>query len=569
MKFDNIDRRKNKYLFYIILISFFQNISSELTTCTKEAPILKDGTCGLEFCTEQQYATNFCEIANPIVKTQWINNFIIYAPVNYRCLSISSFSTGDMVIATTKAPKSSVRAFYGLKKNGRPYFQDKTTKKETPNYTKDTNLPNGQYQIESAIIKSNADNDKGTEYFFTFSKAEGYAEILDYKNDIIYSLELSTFTGFSVLTYRPAIISLESNNNEYSYMIAFLEGNNKRVYFQKYIFSSINNLQGKESATSFVTDGYGLEISCYKTTSEIIFCFFLVTGGNQFKIYKIEKNLNNQLISSYPSNINTDKLFTKCIHLKEDVGVFSIFYKYDNNKIKPFFIFKELKNNQLNNYLSNSDYEDSKIIIEKSDFNYTLAFTDLVKINDNKIAFVSCSTSKEILYIIVLNIFNKSAKNLVKIRYYSIQLWALYHIKILKDLRIHNYNDYLVCGISYCNIQKCETDDDEHYPGLMMFSYPSINDKSLNLEEYIYKDNNMDLLNLKWDLSKQLIIQNNIFGYILNSTYIIKIEGPTPYFTAYSSKDETVEIKENYTLENDEYMIFKYNGAENFFPTNK
>ena len=100
----------------------------------------------------------------------------------------------------------------------------------------------------------------------------------------------------------------------------------------------------------------------------------------------------------------------------------------------------------------------------------------------------------------------------------------------------------------------------------MIFSYPNINDKKLNIEDYIYNDNTLDALNLKCEFPKQLIIQNNIFGYILNSTYILKIEGPSLYYLPYSSKNETVEIKVNYTLENDEYIKFKYSGTENFLP---
>ena len=556
--------RKNQSLFCIILILIFQNVCSETTFCPSATPILRSGICSLEFCTEQEYSEKVCEIANPKVETQWINNFITFASVNYRCLSISSFSSGDMIIATTNAPTSSIRAFYGLKRNGRPYFRDKATLEETSTYYIDSEKENSQYQIESAIIKSSEPINKGKEYFFTFSKAEGNAEIADFENDKIYSKLVTEFSGdISVKTYRHAIILLDSNDNEYSYMIAFMDYSDAgHVYFKKYIFSSIENLDGMKPGGFEIEKGFGSEISCFKTTSEKIICFFLTNNnGKKFNVYRFDKNFENKVSETFTSNLNEDKLFIKCIHLKENVGVFSSFHQYTTG-VYPFFIFKELKDNEFVNYLS-SDYPDSKIIIEKNNFKNNLAYCDLIKINDNKIVFVTCSTEKEILYIIVFNIFGE---NLVKIRYYSIQLWALYGKKLLKDLRIHNYNNYLVCAISYCNNTACDQDTDEHYPGLMIFSYPNINDKTLSIEDYIYNDNTLDPFNFKWDISKQLIIQNNIFAYVLNATYIVKIEGPSLEYLSYSSKDEAIEIKENYLMEKDECMKFKYIGEGSFLP---
>ena len=110
MKSIIIKIRENICLLLLILALFFQNIYSGTIFCPLETPILKSGNCSLEYCTDQQFATKTCIIANPMVETKWINNFIIIAPVNYRCLSISSFSNGDMVIATTRGPKSSIRA---------------------------------------------------------------------------------------------------------------------------------------------------------------------------------------------------------------------------------------------------------------------------------------------------------------------------------------------------------------------------------------------------------------------------------------------------------------------------
>ena len=185
----------------------------------------------------------------------------------------------------------------------------------------------------------------------------------------------------------------------------------------------------------------------------------------------------------------------------------------------------------------------------------------MIKINDNKIIFVSTVQSKDKLYIILINIFGNKQ---IKIRYYLIELYALYHLAIYKDLRINNYNNFLAFTFSYCTNINIDNDDDdnEHKTALIIFSYPNSIDTTLYLDDYLLNNNNIDIKNLKIDLKPQIRLENNIFGYILSNISINIISGLHHDYKAYSSKYDSNEIIENYNLEVDENIIFKYIGTD-------
>ena len=127
-----------KTLFNLILsLRFFILIfSEEIETCPKNKPILISGECSLAYCSKAQFNLQQCIKANSIIETQWLNNIIIFGELNYRYLAFGSYSSGDMVVQTTRFPTSTKRIFYGLQQNGRPLFTNKTDNKETNIYYK-------------------------------------------------------------------------------------------------------------------------------------------------------------------------------------------------------------------------------------------------------------------------------------------------------------------------------------------------------------------------------------------------------------------------------------------------
>ena len=555
-------------LFQIFLL--FYQIKSEITECSRENPILISNECRLVYCNKTQFDLNICQIKSSIIKTQWLNNIIVFGNITYRYINVASYSNGDLLFETTCIPGTKKRMFYGLKQNGRPLFQNE----ETPYYSVEVEgerFTQGKYEAESIVVKH---MNLQKEFFLSVSKMNCYAEAFSFENNIILTKPSSTFTNnIFIVSSRNSFCALsikEDPANNY-YLFGFLGRtfddniNVTKVYFQKHIFKN-NDFERDVTLVNITEqpDGYGNGISCFQTTNlELIICFYTTENSEDNKIYlnliKFDNNLENPLISNFESNVEDKDNFIKCIHLEGEVGIFA-YYKSYIDILYPVFLFKIFvqASNSFENYLPN---EFSSIVLKKYQFNNNIFLNDLIKINKNKIVFTSTLLNRETLFIILFNIFGN--KN-VKIRYYSIKIFSLYNYKIFKDLRIHIYNNFIAFASSYCPNEKCDEDNDEHYSALMLLSYPNSKDVELYLDQYLFDHNNITINDFEIDLKEQFNIDNNIFGYILSNIWIKEIINNSGEYKLYSSKNE--EIREIYVLEDNEKLKIKYIGNSNIYP---
>ena len=145
-------------------------------------------------------------------------------------------------------------------------------------------------------------------------------------------------------------------------------------------------------------------------------------------------------------------------------------------------------------------------------------FNDIVKLSDYLICFSTISSDKYNLIIELINFYGETKYN---IRSYIIPLFKLYNYKVLWEIRLHKYNQHLVFGFSYYRQDSCFTDEtDEHFSGIIIFSYPNINDQDINLNNYFYQ-NNINYLIVNFQ--KNANIDNNIFGFVIYGIKIIDI----------------------------------------------
>ena len=569
---NNKTKYTSKFSIIFLIFVLVQLINKSLAECPRDRPILISNECKMEYCSKEQFNSSYCKIDNSIIKTQWLNNIIQIGPLNYRYINFASYSNGDMVVETTAFPGENKRYFYGLKNDGRPFFTDKNTHEETPRYVIETNSQNkNKYESQAIIIKSSENgDDNGKEYFLSVSKLDAYAELFDFNKDKIHYKSLKGFTGMDYInTHRHSFFSYKNSSNNYYYIFGFTNGNdpqNKNINFQEHIFNSINLF---ESTTSYsdnlqtVNNGYGKMISSFKTPRGLIISFFLIkTDKIYYNIRKYEEDFSYPIDFQFENTIDNDEVYYKCVHLKGEIGAFS-YYQMKNMVPYPIIMFKEfnIEENQFKNYLS-SKYENSEILLNQKKFYPPAIINDLIKMNDKKICFSAVGTDKDFLYIVLINIFGN---NLVKIRFYSLPMFSLYKFKVLFDLRIHNYNNFLAVGTSYCPNQQCDDNNNDHYSALIIFSYPNSLDTEFNLENYLFDNNNVTFNHVEIDLKKYLIFQNNIFGYILNNVRIREILNCGDY-KFFLSTDEDIPILGYYNLNKDENIIIKYKGEGNVYP---
>ena len=551
-------------------VFIFIKIKSEITECPRETPILISNNCYMQYCDKNNISSEQCIIKNEIVKTQWLNNIIIIGDIYFRYINFGIYSNGDMVIGTTVYPGNTARKFYGIKNNGRPLFQKDS--KETPHkliyIPEDTN---GNFESESLIIKTTPD---GQEYFLWVSKLENYAEMFNFDNGNIYKSSSADFGGVTLVSMRHALIPITTEDNNYYYIFGFI-GNDPSsgnfIFFKKYQFqiTPISFFLYYSPIIKYYP--FGNMVSCFETKNKLIICFYmtktpkLIFPPNNYvdvielNLIKFDNNLSGE--ETYPIVITLDDTnnFYKCVHLKDEVGVFAYYNYYSStNVIKPFLLFMEYNDNQFKNYLPDT-IPNSLIALNPTDLTNNFLLNDIITINENKICFSSILSDKETIYIIILNIFDDRK---IKIRYYSIPSFILYHFKILFELRIQTYKNYISFSSSFCPNEACYTDDDEHYSSLIIFSYPNGTDFTLDIEKYLLNNNNISINNLIFDLHEYIIIENNIFGNIYKKILIQNISG-YENLKLFSSINSNEEIEINKTFEENEKILLNASKTEN------
>ena len=507
-----------------------------------------------------------------INKDQRINRIIYMGDINYRYMNFASYSNGDMVVETTCFPQERRRMFYGLKTNGRPFFKDKTNNKETPYYS--INVENENFlKLESVgiIIKLSNNENNGKEYFFSISKLECNAELFDFDNDKVYTKRVNSFTTLrSLKSLRSALIPLSSSNLtlEYYYLFGFSATSlpyplidPHKIFFQKHKFESLKYFENNNTFTGQYNeseeDAFGLQTSCFETSNGLINCFYSTKKDSNYylNIVKYTNELTDKIDITFLNDIEDENSFLKCIHLKDEIGVYT-YYTHSDNSFYPVFLFMEF-DSYYNSFIDYIPY----LELSKHSFLYNLLINDLVKLTESKIVFSSVIEDKKIVYIILISIFGDKKINL---RYYPLKIYESHHYKVLFDLRLHNYNNFIALGLSLCPTDECLFDNNTHYSTLMILNYPNNTDQTLYLDEYLYY-NNITIDNIEIDLKEYLNFENNIFGYIFLKTSIINITGCGDY-KFYISTNEKVEIKEGENLEGDEKIKIKYKGNDNFFP---
>ena len=507
-------------LYYIILLLMIISFIKSESTCSKDLPILKNNSeCVLEYCSENDFNKGKCKVNNEIIKTQWLTQIISIGGLKYRYINIVSYPNGDMVLLTTSNPAENTRIFYGINKDGRPFFTNQITKQKEYLHKIEVNQNNSyfhKYEGESSLIKLSGNNaNHGKEYFMSASKKESFIEIYDFENNITYQKQLINFTDDCyVQSFRYIFISLISNNKkDFDYLFGYTCRN---VYtrLQKHKFEDIKNFENEKTLRNTKRTGYKAHratagVSCFQTNRQIIICMLLNETWNYIiSAYNIdlEEKYN---ISFHFDTYKSQNYFYKCIHLKEEIGVFSIYWNITNN-LYPVLLLKEFEHNS--SILIN--YTISEIILNKIEVNNDLLLNDIIKINNNKICFLTISNNKEKLYIIIINLFRE---NKYKIRYYMIEMYKLYKYKFYKEIRGHNYNNFISFGFSFCNEKNCSSRFNNYYSGLIIFSYPNSTDKELSLKEYFIENSTYINLNITLNNGK---IENNIFGYIFSGVLI-------------------------------------------------
>ena len=91
----------------------------------------------------------------------------------------------------------------------------------------------------------------------------------------------------------------------------------------------------------------------------------------------------------------------------------------------------------------------NKININKiEDFNSATAL-NIMKINDSKICIVSASLNKNILYLVILSLFDNDLKMVIS--YYSFKMYESHGFYFYEEIKIYLYHGYISFRFSHCS----------------------------------------------------------------------------------------------------------------------
>ena len=405
----------SKYEIFIInLIILLQIINPTITEeCGSDIPFLKNGNC-VDSCTQSELDSKKCEISNSIIKTQWITNIIPFGDKNFRYVKIANFSNNDMIAITT-SESSNKRMFYGLKENGRYYFTQNLN--ETPYYTFEINDAS-RNEAELFVIKL---NNNGKEYLVSFANGDGYAELYDFENELVYKNKTSSiFSNLKSNAVNSFALSYTISNNYYT-LFGCLHPNNdyQSVYIYKLNFNTINSIKNDDIVSKILISdnsiGYGISCDIYFPESDSIYygenmfiCVYLYNSNksdeSSKKYYFIILNgsFNTVIDATYTIDApNTpDDVFYKIVNIDTYYKAF-FYYLTDSTFHVNFLMCYEDDTQSITLYL----YE-KEITFDKYSFNSYMSLNDVVKINNQKFCFISTDTDKEKLFIVIIKIKN-------------------------------------------------------------------------------------------------------------------------------------------------------------------
>ena len=486
---ENNRKIKMDFIFFFKLLEILL-LNNIIKGCPVDEPILDSfGNCTSKYCTSNDFSIGECKIDNNIIRTQWLNRMNIIAEKGFRLISMATFSNGDLILETIKGYNDKKRYFYGLNITGNYFFENKTGK--SYHLTEVNNdLGSDPYFNIFTVFSNEENNDDKKEYLILISNETNKIELYDFENFKVYIKKLpDNINKASNFKYMPFKII---EDNKIFTIFATIISNNFILLKLNVNDSNIDGPNVQIIAQSQTYPQDGIMTSCFETINKKIICFF--RGNTEYNIIAFNYSLEeeNKEVFTAPTSE-----FLKCVHVKENIGGFLYF-----SDSHPIILFKEYKNETFESL--------NEVKLDYNSFEDTIKRNDFIKISDNKISFIGYEESGN-LYIVLMKFIEPD--NDIVIRYYSISLKDLYDHYICCDIVAHNYNNHYI-ALSFNTHEYIRDLGFGHNIIFMKFSYPSINDKIIDLENHIFENDKINSYKFETNLKQFAFVENNIFGYI-------------------------------------------------------
>ena len=420
-------------------------------------------------------------------------------------------SNGDMIIEYSY---KKYRLFFGLKKSGKYFFID-DEEKEIP--TKEIEIHNTtnitRYESQNIFVSINKDK----QYLFSIGVDVSITELHDLETGEYITKSTNDFLGNIIYSFIFSLLELPSDDYPKKYLLIYIY--NKKHILQIISFTGFSLDVSKQSNYESAIVSFDNRIVSSFIMNSLIILFY-VDSDNERKYYKIKTydfnltNYGNSDIDNITEFNEGDGIFSKCFNLNDIYSIFLYYKSYVKNSLT-------LKIGQITK--TNPFSEILKKNIDEYYFQTEVRMNDLVKLNDEILAFLTFKQNSFSILTILLFDFYNDYQNLI-IREYEISLGNLEgYLEIVGNI----FNNFLVLSstVKYKN--------DTHYFSIfMMFGYANGTDDIIDISDY-FMDNNTNNnyeFNLVTKLTDNIIIDNNIFGYEVNLDKIKLILIPDEFY---------------------------------------
>jgi len=495
-----------------------------------------------------------------IVNSELLNNIIRLGDDNFRYSHFSFNSNGDMIVDSSAYPANNKRNFYGLKKNGRFYFND--INNQLPGYySMEVDHTKGRIEGESYFIKLSSSNTKfqGRELILGISRNgdndSGYfTEIYNLKNNNFTKYSTTNMFGHIISDSFTIIKNPDTSDSNYYYTLAYIikDGSEYKLKIKKTYFSFDLPQGYKHVIEKEKRAQYSRSVSSFYTEKLIFICFY-INGNKHLRI----RAYSSDFLELCKKNINEEydyeyNIFLKGIHLKGEVGIF-IYFK-ENINYPTILILQYNDNKSLTSY---TNYEE--INFDKTTFIKENMLNDIVRLNNYQICYISVSTDKEYFKFVILTLYKSDT--LINIKYYQIEMYNTYKMKIFLTLKASIYNDFIALSFSHCPKSSCSSPySDKHYASLIIFNYPNSENSNLDIIPLLYSTNKKIENDFSFNFEGKIIIENNLFGFVYKGTKIMKCPNNL-YLTNTTNKN--IILNESIILKNENVSLY-FSTHENY-----
>ena len=452
-----------------------------------------------------------------------------------------AFNSDGVMIIEYSIDKN--RLFYGLKANGKYYFNDESQNKVP---TKEITLEYGSNDVKRYEAKNIFVSIDDKEYLFSIAVDVSVVELFDLNGggSISYKINLpENFIETKIYSYVFSLLEMDTDPKQY--LISYYYANDyllKKFQFSKFgLVKSNSDYTLTTSPNSYTANDYNNRIvSCFIMGSEIV--VFLV--GYNYKyllfIYGFDLKANNigntPEIDSFTNYNNGVGAFSKAYHLENRDAIFIYFSSPSSSDLK-------LKTGTISTDNKSFTTKISKNINEYS-FNFNVLLNDFVKIDSKRFVYMGLpSDDYKSIYIILFDLFNDYKS--VNMRIYQEKFDNNHQID--QELAADVYNGHLIFT-STC------IKDSSQYSILMIFGYANKTDNELDISGFFMDDNPNDQNNLVQKLLENVQIENNIFKYSLVTSEIklVSIPNEILFYNKNGASENLISnggyLKEEYTF---------------------